>query len=84
MLLNLPRRDLLKQLVDIAGSLNEGEGQLARALYKLPVLYTEKGNSSDAGLCMERALEIRGRLNPALKDAPFDNESFSKLTLWML
>ncbi|XXH00199.1 Protein ssh4 [Hypoxylon texense] len=75
---------LLKQLVDISESLNEGEGQLARALYKLSVLYAEKGALPESEACKSRAVEIRGRLRPEDKDAPFKEESFSKLTLWML
>ncbi|KAI0157224.1 hypothetical protein GGR57DRAFT_461278 [Xylariaceae sp. FL1272] len=76
--------ELLKQLIDIAGALNEGEGQLARALYKLSTIYAEKGATSDAEACKMRALEVRNRLRPENKDADFEEESFSKLTLWML
>ncbi|KAI1776189.1 hypothetical protein F4818DRAFT_373934 [Hypoxylon cercidicola] len=75
---------LLKQLIDISESLNEGEGQLARALYRLSVLYAEKGELAESNACKSRALEIRGRLRPEDKDAPFVEECFSKLTLWML
>lgn len=75
---------LLKQLIDISESLNEGEGQLARALYKLSVLYAEKGALAECEACKLRAVEIRGRLRPEDKDAPFEEEYFSKLTLWML
>ncbi|KAI1479741.1 TPR-like protein [Daldinia eschscholtzii] len=64
--------ELLRQLVDISGSLNEGKGQLARALYKL------------AKPVKTRALEIRGNLRPEERDQPFEEEYFSKLTLWML
>ncbi|TRX96272.1 hypothetical protein FHL15_002996 [Xylaria flabelliformis] len=76
--------ELLKQLVDIAGALNEGEGQLARALYKLSLLYSEKGAVSEAETSKAKAMEIRKRLRPDEQDAAFDEESFSKLTLWML
>ncbi|GAP84174.1 putative NB-ARC and TPR domain protein [Rosellinia necatrix] len=75
---------LLEKLVDIAGALNEGEGQLARALYKLSVVYHEKGATSEAEDNKMKALEIRNRLRPHEQDAPFEEESFSKLTLWML
>ncbi|KAI0457895.1 hypothetical protein F5B21DRAFT_520394 [Xylaria acuta] len=73
--------ELLKQLVDIAGALNEGEGQLARAFYKLSTLYTEKGAVLEAEASKTKAIEIRNRLRPQEKDAAFDEESFSKLTL---
>ncbi|RYC57267.1 hypothetical protein CHU98_g8943 [Xylaria longipes] len=76
--------ELLKQLVDIAGALNEGEGQLARAFYKLSVLYSEKGAVSEAETSKAKAIEIRNHLRPQERDAAFDEESFSKLTLWML
>ncbi|KAI0199004.1 TPR-like protein [Astrocystis sublimbata] len=76
--------ELLKQLIDIAGALVEGEGQLARALYKLSILYSEKGAASEADLAKAKATEIRNRLRPENCDAAFDGESFSKLTLWML
>ncbi|KAI1407008.1 hypothetical protein F5Y13DRAFT_207064 [Hypoxylon sp. FL1857] len=76
--------ELLKQLVNISESLNEGEGQLARALYKLSVLLAAKGAVSDGEAYKARALEIRGRLRPEDKEALFEEESFSKLTLWML
>jgi hypothetical protein len=76
--------ELLKQLVDIAGALGKGEGQLARASYKLSVLYSEKGAVLEAESSKAKAIEIRNRLRPQDKAAPFDNESFSRLTLWML
>ncbi|KAI1215007.1 uncharacterized protein F4807DRAFT_466343 [Annulohypoxylon truncatum] len=76
--------ELLKQLINISESLNEGEGQLARALYKLSIFYAEKGLVEDSETCKKRALEIRGRLRPEDKEAPFEEPYFSKLTLWML
>ncbi|KAH7304982.1 P-loop containing nucleoside triphosphate hydrolase protein [Stachybotrys elegans] len=76
--------DLLKQLVNIAESLKEGEGQLARALHKLSGLCTEKGMTQDAEDAREKALKIRNRLRPDLAQEPFDAASFGKLTLWML
>jgi hypothetical protein len=74
----------LKQLLNIAGALNEGEGQLARASYKLSILYAEKGAILEAEASKEKAIEVRNRLRPQDKDAPFDDGSFSKLTLRML
>ncbi|KAI1391090.1 TPR-like protein [Hypoxylon trugodes] len=76
--------EFLKQLVDISESLSEGEGQLARALYKLSVLYAAKEAVAESDTCKARALEIRDRLRLEDKEAPFEEEYFSKLTLWML
>ncbi|KAI1138886.1 hypothetical protein F5Y05DRAFT_354227 [Hypoxylon sp. FL0543] len=76
--------ELLKQLVDIAESLNEGEGQLARALYKLSILFAAKGMVAESEAYKTRALDIRARLRPEEKGASFEEESFSKLTPWML
>ncbi|KAI1180884.1 hypothetical protein F4777DRAFT_177094 [Nemania sp. FL0916] len=76
--------ELLRQLVDIAGALNEGEGQRARAFYKLSVLYSEKGVAQEAEECKANAIEIRNRLRPQDENALFNEDSFSILTLWML
>jgi len=76
--------ELLSQLVAIAETLNEGEGQLARALYKLAVLYERRGMASETFTCKTRALELRAKLKPQAKDTPFEEEEFNKLCLWML
>ncbi|KAI1802970.1 hypothetical protein F4811DRAFT_554356 [Daldinia bambusicola] len=76
--------ELLRQLIDISEALNEGRGQLARALYKLTLLYAEKGATAESQACKARALEIREDLRPEERDQPFEEEYFSKLTLWML
>ncbi|KAI0391424.1 hypothetical protein F5Y17DRAFT_406788 [Xylariaceae sp. FL0594] len=76
--------EALNQLVDIAGTLSEGEGQLARALYKLSVLHSESGAQEEAQGAKAKALEIRDRLQPWNKEAAFVEESFSKLVPWML
>ena len=77
-------RDLLRQLVAIAETLNEGQGQLARAEYKLAILLEEKGMGADADACKLRALDLRKKLRPQDMDAPFEEDSFMKLCLWML
>ncbi|KAH9909742.1 P-loop containing nucleoside triphosphate hydrolase protein [Xylariomycetidae sp. FL2044] len=75
--------EYLKELVGISESLqDEGEGYLARALYKLSILHAEVGDLSGSQECRERAVEIRGRLRPEENDAPFGEASFSKLTPW--
>lgn len=76
--------ELLKQLVAIAETLVEGEGQLARASYKLAVLYNEKGMQAESESCKARACELRAKLRPEATHAPFEEEEFMKLCLWML
>ena len=76
--------ELLTQLVAISETLNEGEGQLARAKYKLAILYSEKGIAAESENCKAQAIELRGRLRPEAKDAPFEEKEFMKLCLWML
>ena len=77
-------RELLLQIVEIAQTLNEGEGHLARANHKLSVLYTEKGMEPEIKTCKATALDLRAKLRPELKDAPFEEEEFMKLCPWML
>ncbi|KAI9658288.1 MAG: hypothetical protein M1821_002421 [Bathelium mastoideum] len=76
--------ELLKQLVAISETLKEGEGQLARANYKLAVLYAEKGQDAESKECRFRAVELREKLRAGSKEAPFDEGEFNKLCLWML
>lgn len=76
--------ELLKQLVAISETLNEGEGQLARANYKLAILYDQNGMAAEGDSCRARAMELRGKLRPEAKDAPFEESEFMKLCLWML
>ena len=54
---------------DIAG-LGEGEGQLARAEYKLAVLYEEKGMRTESAHCRGEALRLRRKLRPQDENAP--------------
>lgn len=77
-------RQLLLQLVAISESLNEGKGQLARANYKLSVLYTEKGMVAESEVYKTKALEGRALLRPELTNAPFEEAEFMKLCPWML
>jgi hypothetical protein len=77
-------RELLKRLVAISESLNEGEGQLARANYKLAVLYLEKGMEAESERFKARAIEVRNRLRQEPRDVPFEEEEYMKLCLWML
>ena len=76
--------ELLKQLIAIAETLNEGEGQLARACYKLAVLYDDRGMQAESESCKTRACDLRAKLRPEAIDAPFEEKEFMKLCLWML
>ncbi|KAF2234366.1 TPR-like protein [Viridothelium virens] len=76
--------ELLTQLVTISEILREGEGQLARANYKLAVLYAEKGMEVESRDCRARAVEIRNKLIPSSREAPFEEKEFNRLCLWML
>ncbi|KAJ9648289.1 hypothetical protein H2199_001142 [Coniosporium tulheliwenetii] len=71
--------ELLTQLVATSETLNEGEGQLARANYKLAVLYSEKGMAAESEHCKARAMELRAKLQPESKDALFEESEFAKL-----
>ncbi|KFY81724.1 hypothetical protein V500_11143 [Pseudogymnoascus sp. VKM F-4518 (FW-2643)] len=76
--------ELLKQLVDISETLAEAEGQLARASYKLSVLYGEKEMLAESQACKARAISLRDKLRPESKDSPFEESEFMKLCLFML
>jgi hypothetical protein len=71
-------------LIDIAGSIPEGKGQLARAHFKLAVLYKGWGRHDESRTCKEMAEKLRTELKPELKEAPFVEEEFMKLCVWML
>lgn len=76
--------ETLLQLVTVAETLDEGQGQLARAIFKLFVLYGAIDMEPEMELCKERALKLRGQVRPELVDAPFEEEEFVKLCPWML
>ncbi|KFY24988.1 hypothetical protein V491_01939, partial [Pseudogymnoascus sp. VKM F-3775] len=77
--------ELLKQLVAISETLTEADGQLARANYKLSVLYGEKEMRGPEGqACKSRAISLRDKLRPENKDNPFEESEFMKLCLFML
>jgi hypothetical protein len=64
--------------------LNEGEGQLARANYKLAILYDQKEMQAESEKYKTRALKLMAKLRPGAQDAPFEESEFMKLCLWML
>lgn len=77
-------RELLQELVSISETLNEGEGQLARANYKLAVVFQEKGMTLESDDYKARAIILRSKLRPEARNAPFEETEFRKLCLWML
>ena len=77
-------RELLTRLIEIASSLPEGKGQLARAYYKLGALHEEAQRTVEATACFDKASELRAELRPELAGDPITEESFAKLCLWML
>ncbi|KAG9248058.1 hypothetical protein BJ878DRAFT_532187 [Calycina marina] len=76
--------ELLLQLVAISESLNEGEGQLARANFKLSLIYKDNGMDLESRSCKVKAVELRAKLGPEAKDAAFEEPEFMKLCPWML
>ena len=78
------RRELLTRLVDIASSLPEGKGQLARAFFKLGTIHEEAQRTIEASTCVDRASRLRAELRPELADDSLTEDSFAKLCLWML
>ncbi|KAF2488319.1 hypothetical protein BU16DRAFT_623622 [Lophium mytilinum] len=73
--------EIFVQLIAIAQTLNEGEGQLARANYKLAILYNHKGMEAESQICKDRAIALRANLRPEAKDAPYEEAEFMKLCL---
>jgi len=76
--------ELLTQLTDIAESVNQGKGQLARVYFKLAMLYKEREREDESRTCAEKAAQLRRELKPELADAAFEEKEFMKLCLWML
>jgi len=68
----------------ISESLREGEGQLARANYKLAILCMERGLVPESESCRAQAISLREKLRPEAKDSPFEEREFMKLCPWML
>ena len=84
LLIYLCDSELLDQLVDIASSIPEGKGQLARAYFKLAVLQDEKERHRESRTSKEMAERLRDELKPELQGAPFIEEEFMKLCVRML
>lgn len=77
-------RQLLQEIVSISEAFLEGEGQRARALYKLSEIHRHMGQQKESDAYRDQALTQLASLKPELKNAPFEEATFSKLCLWML
>jgi hypothetical protein len=54
------------ELVKIAETLQGGEGHLARANYKLSILYGEMGKREESEECKSRAIDLRTKIRQGL------------------
>jgi hypothetical protein len=80
-----PFSELLGQLAAIAESLPGAEGQLARACYKLSIIYMDMQREDESQRFRQRALEVRAKLRPQDQHEPaFEESQFSMLNLFML
>ena len=77
-------RELLNRLIDIASSLPEGKGQLARAYFKVGDIHEEAQRVIEASAYFDKASKLRAELKPELANDSITEESFAKLCLWML
>lgn len=75
---------MLEELVLIAEGLPGGERHLARANYKLSLLYMEMGRKVESEACKQQALNLRLRLVSGEKDSALDEEYFMALCPWMI
>ncbi|KAI5457573.1 P-loop containing nucleoside triphosphate hydrolase protein [Mariannaea sp. PMI_226] len=66
---------LLEEIVGISETFVEGDGQRARALFKLTEVSADRGMQAES---------IASALRPELKNVPFEEAEFTKLRLWML
>ena len=71
-------------MIEIAGSFPEGKGQLARAYYKLGTLLNEQEKFAESKTFLEQAKRLKAEIKRYLSYYPSTEETFQKLTLWML
>lgn len=85
-LLTLFPRNLLNECVIISQSLPEGEGQLARAWYKLHTLYAQEAKIAQSEEFTTKARRLRKKLLDGVErpEAEDSEESYNQLNLWML
>lgn len=77
---------MLNELVQIAQSLPQAQGQLARAHYRLAIINKERADDAAYEHHKELALQIRAALRPEDKqaDPAFEEALFQELCLWLL
>lgn len=69
----------------ISQSLPEGEGQLARACYKLHTIYALEGKSKLSEEFSDKARALRQKIQGvSTLDEDESEESYNRLNLWML
>ncbi len=76
--------ELLKELVAISETLPDGEGQLARAYYKLSVIYSQNHRQDESTHCKKQAIDLRAKVCQGEKDVAYEEETYKKLCPWML
>ena len=78
-------RDLLNECIAIAGSLPEGDGQFARANYRLSQIYHEQGKVREGDEVLEKARVMRRHIsNGAALEDEESIDTYNKLNPWML
>jgi len=70
--------------VGISETLPDGEGQLARAYYKLSVIYRQIHKQDESSYCKKQAIDLRVKICPEEKDVAYEEETYKKLCPWML
>lgn len=77
---------LLQDLVSIMEEFDSanGQGQLARAYYKLAVLYGHLGDHRKSEDHKDKALDLARKLSSSAQDIEFEESTFAKLCPWML
>ncbi|KAL9615519.1 MAG: hypothetical protein Q9167_000032 [Letrouitia subvulpina] len=81
--------NLLNECIAISGSLVEGEGQQARAMYKLSLVLREQDRIKQSEDALEKATSLRKRIRGAenvheTKSEAEAEKEYDRLNLWML
>ncbi|KAF2034858.1 hypothetical protein EK21DRAFT_97087 [Setomelanomma holmii] len=71
--------ELLSQLANVAASIPEGKGQLARAYLKLSLLHKKMERAELSAKFRELAVKLRLEIKQGWIDAPVEEEEFMKL-----
>lgn len=75
---------LLDECVFIAGSLPEGKGYLARAMFKLSLVHAREGNVEQSKVCKEIASQLHSSHYGDLPHVEETEDSYGRLVVWML